>query len=207
MPCPQNESTEWTRTTTSGPRSAPARSSDGPTTRASPSRSSSTWSTGTGRCRRTIRCLSAAARTACGSAAAGSRTSADTATTSTATASACFRVFDVLDKYGIKPTVAMDKAVAENYPTLIKESPEARRRVHRARRVAAPHHSRRHVGGRRAARTSTTRHRGADQGDGQAADRAGPARRSRSRRAPPTWSRPRASATSATGATTSSRTR
>jgi peptidoglycan/xylan/chitin deacetylase (PgdA/CDA1 family) len=33
-----------------------------------------------------------------------------------------FRVFDVLDKYGIKPTVAMDKYVAENYPTLIKES-------------------------------------------------------------------------------------
>jgi allantoinase len=32
-----------------------------------------------------------------------------------------FRVFDVLDRYGIKPTVAMDQAVAENYPTLIKE--------------------------------------------------------------------------------------
>ena len=33
-----------------------------------------------------------------------------------------FRVFDVLDKYGIKPTVAMDKTVAENYPILVKET-------------------------------------------------------------------------------------
>lgn len=33
-----------------------------------------------------------------------------------------FRVFEVLDRYGITPTVAMDKTVAENYPELIKET-------------------------------------------------------------------------------------
>jgi allantoinase len=33
-----------------------------------------------------------------------------------------FRVFDVLEKYGIKPIVAMDQAVAQNYPVLIAES-------------------------------------------------------------------------------------
>ena len=33
-----------------------------------------------------------------------------------------FRVFALLDKYGIRPTVAMDKAVADNYPFLVKES-------------------------------------------------------------------------------------
>jgi allantoinase len=32
-----------------------------------------------------------------------------------------FRIFEVLDKYGIKPTIAMDQEVAENYPFLIKE--------------------------------------------------------------------------------------
>jgi allantoinase len=32
-----------------------------------------------------------------------------------------FRVFDLLDKYGIRPTLALDKAVADHYPTLIKE--------------------------------------------------------------------------------------
>jgi peptidoglycan/xylan/chitin deacetylase (PgdA/CDA1 family) len=32
-----------------------------------------------------------------------------------------FRVLQVLDKYGVKPTVAMDKAVAENYPFLVRE--------------------------------------------------------------------------------------
>ena len=32
-----------------------------------------------------------------------------------------FRVLSVLDKYGIKPTVAMDKTAAENYPFLVKE--------------------------------------------------------------------------------------
>ena len=31
------------------------------------------------------------------------------------------RVFNVLDKYGFKPTIAMDKAVADNYPSLVKE--------------------------------------------------------------------------------------
>jgi peptidoglycan/xylan/chitin deacetylase (PgdA/CDA1 family) len=32
-----------------------------------------------------------------------------------------FRVLRILDKYGIKPTIAMDKTVAENYPFLVKE--------------------------------------------------------------------------------------
>src|ERR1043165_884159 len=32
-----------------------------------------------------------------------------------------FRVFAVLDKYGIRPTLALDKAVAENYPILVEE--------------------------------------------------------------------------------------
>ena len=32
-----------------------------------------------------------------------------------------YRVFSVLDKYGMKPMVAMDKAIAENYPFLVKE--------------------------------------------------------------------------------------
>lgn len=32
-----------------------------------------------------------------------------------------FRILSVLDKYGIKPTLAVDKAVADNYPTLIAE--------------------------------------------------------------------------------------
>ena len=32
-----------------------------------------------------------------------------------------FRVLKVLDKYGIRPTIAMDKTVAENYPFLVRE--------------------------------------------------------------------------------------
>ena len=32
-----------------------------------------------------------------------------------------FRVLRVLDKYGIRPTIAMDKTVAENYPFLVSE--------------------------------------------------------------------------------------
>jgi hypothetical protein len=32
-----------------------------------------------------------------------------------------FRILAVLDKYGIKPTLALDKAVADHYPFLIKE--------------------------------------------------------------------------------------
>lgn len=35
-----------------------------------------------------------------------------------------FRIFKILDKYGIKPTVAMDKAIAENYPFLVRECKE-----------------------------------------------------------------------------------
>ena len=32
-----------------------------------------------------------------------------------------FRIFAVLDKYGITPTLALDKAMADHYPTLVKE--------------------------------------------------------------------------------------
>ena len=32
-----------------------------------------------------------------------------------------FRILAVLDKYGIKPTLALDKAVADHYPFLVKE--------------------------------------------------------------------------------------
>src|SRR5713101_906716 len=32
-----------------------------------------------------------------------------------------FRILAVLDKYGIKPTLALDKAVADNYPLLVNE--------------------------------------------------------------------------------------
>ena len=32
-----------------------------------------------------------------------------------------FRILAVLDKYGIKPTLALDKAVADHYPYLVKE--------------------------------------------------------------------------------------
>src|SRR5258708_28390525 len=32
-----------------------------------------------------------------------------------------FRILALLDKYGIKPTLALDKAVADHYPFLIKE--------------------------------------------------------------------------------------
>ncbi len=32
-----------------------------------------------------------------------------------------FRILAVLDKYGITPTLALDKVVADHYPTLVKE--------------------------------------------------------------------------------------
>ena len=32
-----------------------------------------------------------------------------------------FRILAVLDKYGIKPTLALDKTVADHYPYLVKE--------------------------------------------------------------------------------------
>ena len=47
--------------------------------------------------------------------------SAATATTSTATGSGFFAILAVLDKYGITPTLALDKAVADHYPFLVKE--------------------------------------------------------------------------------------
>src|ERR1043166_5103083 len=32
-----------------------------------------------------------------------------------------FRILEVLDKHGITPTLALDKAVADHYPTLVAE--------------------------------------------------------------------------------------
>jgi allantoinase len=32
-----------------------------------------------------------------------------------------FRILGVLDKYGVRPTLALDKVVADHYPTLVKE--------------------------------------------------------------------------------------
>src|SRR5438270_3065319 len=37
-----------------------------------------------------------------------------------------FRIFAALDKYGIRPTLALDKAVAENYPVLVEEGRKRR---------------------------------------------------------------------------------
>jgi hypothetical protein len=37
-----------------------------------------------------------------------------------------FRVLALLDKYGIKPTLALDKAVADNYPELVREGLQRR---------------------------------------------------------------------------------
>ena len=84
--------------------------------------------------------------------------------------------------------------------------PEARRRVHRARSVAPAHHPYRHVRGRGARNTSAPRSRRSKRPPASARS-AGPAPTSRRRRTPPTCSPPRASAMSATGATTSSPTR
>ena len=55
-----------------------------------------------------------------------------------------FRILAVLDKYDITPTLALDNAVADHYPTLVKEG-QTRRRVHCARVVAPAHHPYRHV--------------------------------------------------------------
>src|SRR4051812_7387311 len=56
-----------------------------------------------------------------------------------------FRILAMLDKYGITPTLALDKAVADHYPTLVKEGPEPRRRVHCTWAIAPAYHPYRHV--------------------------------------------------------------
>src|SRR5262245_3018473 len=52
-----------------------------------------------------------------------------------------FRILSVLDKHGITPTLALDKAIAD-------KGPEAGCGVHRARPYAPSDHPHRHVGGR-----------------------------------------------------------
>ena len=83
---------------------------------------------------------------------------------------------------------------------------EARRGVHRARPLAPAHHPHRHVRGRGAA-VYPRLDRGGRTRPPASARLAGPAPTSRRRRTPPTCSPRKASATSATGATTSSPTR
>ena len=114
-----------------------------------------------------------------------------------------FRILAVLDKYGITPTLALDKAVADHYPTLVKEGQKPRRRIHRARAVAPAHHPYRHVR-RRGARLYPRLDRRRSSGRPARARSAGPVPTSRRRRTPPTCSPPKAFAMSATGAMTSS---
>src|SRR4051812_6391049 len=116
-----------------------------------------------------------------------------------------FRIFAVLDKYGIRPTLALDKAVAENYPVLVEEGrkrggnllgmgcPAAASSISTCRKT-------------RNANTSAPRSRRSNRPPARAPwDGAGRIfRRRRTRR---TCLRPRAFAMSAIGATTSSLTR
>src|SRR5438105_809170 len=53
-----------------------------------------------------------------------------------------FRILAVLDKYGMTPTLALDKAVADHYPTLVKEG---QRRGAEFIAHAPAHHPYRHV--------------------------------------------------------------
>ena len=117
-----------------------------------------------------------------------------------------FRILAVLDKYGIKPTLALDKAVADHYPILVDEGQK------RGAEFIAHGLSRRriiHIGMSEdeERRIYPRLDRGGRDRPPARARSAGPAPISRRRRTPPTCSPPRASATSATGATTSSPTR
>ena len=58
-----------------------------------------------------------------------------------------FRIMDLLDKHGIPATVAMDAAVAANYPLPHRAVPPARLGVHRARPDRHPPHHQRYDGG------------------------------------------------------------
>jgi peptidoglycan/xylan/chitin deacetylase (PgdA/CDA1 family) len=56
-----------------------------------------------------------------------------------------FRILAVLDKYGIKPTLALDKAVADHYPFLVEEGQKRGAEFIAARAPSPAHHSCRHV--------------------------------------------------------------
>src|SRR5262249_45651954 len=122
--CRHNEPMAWTRICILGPRLSRARCSAGRTTPASPSPSSSTSSTGTGRCRPRRRWRSARWAVPRGCGAGISRLfpiSAAMATTSTAIASASFASSPSWTSTASRPTLALDKAVADHYPVLIQE--------------------------------------------------------------------------------------
>ena len=91
-----------------------------------------------------------------------------------------FRVLRILDKHGIKPTIAMDKTVAENYPFLVAGVPEAEPRGDRPRHLG-PAADPRQDAGRDGARVHPRVDRGRDEGDWEAAGRLAGARSSRSR--------------------------
>jgi peptidoglycan/xylan/chitin deacetylase (PgdA/CDA1 family) len=117
-----------------------------------------------------------------------------------------FRILAVLDRHGITPTLALDKAVADHYPFLVKEG-----RKRGAEFIAHGLSRRRiiHIGmsedeERQYIRASIARQSKTPPGSVRSA---GPAPTSRRHRTPPTSSRPKASATYAIGATTSSPTR
>ena len=81
-----------------------------------------------------------------------------------------FRIFKILDKYGIKPTIAMDRTVAENYPFLVKEVQAAKSGSDRPWRICQTGNSLQNAG-RYRARIYTGVHCGRDQGHWKAADR------------------------------------
>src|SRR5438477_1131372 len=113
-----------------------------------------------------------------------------------------FRILAVLDKYGITPTLALDKAVADHYPTLVEEAsgaaPSSSRTGCRAGASsisACPRTRSATISGPRSRRSS---------GRPARARSAGQAPISRRPRTPPICSPPKAFATSATWAMTSS---
>ena len=113
-----------------------------------------------------------------------------------------FRVLAVLDKYAIKPTLALDKAVADHYPFLVREGQKrgaefiahglSRRRIIHIGMSEDEERQYIHASIEAVLKATGTR------------PSAGPAPTSRRRRTPPTCWPPRASGMSATGATTSS---
>ena len=57
-----------------------------------------------------------------------------------------FRVLKVLDKYGIKPTIAMDVLTAENYPFLVRHCLGRGDEIIAPRHLRQPHDHQPHVG-------------------------------------------------------------
>ncbi len=116
-----------------------------------------------------------------------------------------FRILALLDKYGIKPTLALDKAVADHYPALIAEGQK------RGAEFIAHGLSRRqiiHIGMSEDEERAYIRAsiEAVEQGYGKRARWAGRAPISRRRQnTPKSAGRKRASAASATGATTAAR--